>query len=220
MKYLLAIAVFLAGAIFPFALQAQSFHPMPAPQGVVSFRDGGSGFRPFWGRSQPVVLPQFFGYPSNYPFEYFYPGLWPPLDYEYQQASQIAHGDVAAEVAAQEKALLSSQVQALTEELHSLRQTQASRQYAQAPAGPPRAELPPQPSPQPQYRAQQQFPATVFIYRDGREMEVRDYAIFGSTLWVFRGETARKFPLADFNLEASRQVNEEHGVEFPLSDPR
>jgi hypothetical protein len=215
-KYLLAISVFLVGAILPFALEAQSFHPTLAPQGVESFRDGGFGFRPFLGGSQPVVFPPFWGYPSNYPFEYFYPGLWPPLDYEYEQASQIAHGDVAAEVAAQEKDLLSGQVQALTEELHSLQQEQASRQYLQAPATLPRALQPP-PLPQAQSGARQKFPATVFIYRDGREMEVRDYAVFGSMLWVFQGETARKFPLADFNLEASRQVNEEHGVEFPLA---
>jgi len=65
--------------------------------------------------------------------------------------------------------------------------------------------------------AQHEFPATVFVFRDGHEMEVRDYAILGETLWVFKNQTARKFPLADFNIAASRQVNEEHGVEFPVS---
>ncbi len=50
-------------------------------------------------------------------------------------------------------------------------------------------------------------------------MEARDYAILGKTLWVFHGKLAHKFPLSEFNLEASRQVNEEHGVEFPLSVP-
>jgi hypothetical protein len=216
MRCLLAIAVFLAGATFPFTLSAQSFRPTLAPRGVESFH-GGHGFSPFRGGAQPVVFPAFFGYPSNYPFQYFYPGLWPPLDYQYQQASRIAHGDVAAEVAAQEKELLSSQVQALTEELRSLRQEQASRQLMQAPTVLPRAELPLQPSPRARSRAEKKFPPTVFIYRDGREMEARDYAIFGGSLWVFQGQTARKFPLADFNLEASRQVNEEHGVAFPLS---
>jgi hypothetical protein len=50
-------------------------------------------------------------------------------------------------------------------------------------------------------------------------MEVRDYAILGDTLWVFSGETARRFPLADFNIAARRQVNEEHGIGFPVSHP-
>lgn len=220
MRYLLAIAVSLAGAMFPFTLWAQSFHPRIGPQGVGPFYQNDSGFRPLLGGFQPGMLPPFFGYPSNYPFAYFYPGLWPPIDVEYQQASRIAHGNVAAEVADQKKDLLSSQVQALTEEQHSLRQSRASSPYEQAPAVSPRAELRPQTAFRPQAGAEQKFPATVFIYRDGHEMEVRDYAIFGKTLWVFRGGTSRKFPLADFNLEASRQVNEEHGVEFPLSGQR
>lgn len=217
MKYLLAIMVFVAGAMFPFAVSAQSFRLITGSPGPLPFRDGGFTNRSFFGGVRPVVFPPFFGYPSSYPFTYFYPGLWPPLDYEYQQASQIAHGDVAAEVAAQEKAYLTSQVQSLTEELRSLREEQAASRYAPAPGAAPRAELPLQPSRQARSGAEQQFPSTIFVYRDGREMEIRDYAIFGKMLWVFQGQATRKFPLADFNLEASRQVNEEHGVQFPLS---
>ncbi|HXH48045.1 MAG TPA: hypothetical protein VNM47_01605 [Terriglobia bacterium] len=221
MKCLLAIAAFLAGAFLPLAVKGQSVVLTPGSSASGSwvrpepFRDGPSGFRQFGG-SRTVVFPPFFGYPSNYPFTYFYPGLWPPLDVQYQQASLIAHGDVAAEVAAQEKEFLTSQVQALTDEVHSLREQQALRQFAQEPAVAPRPESFSQPVPR---VSQPTFPVTVFIYRDGHEMEVRDYAILGKTLWVFNGQTARKFPLTDFNIAASRQVNEEHGVEFPLSDP-
>ena len=224
MKCLLAIAVFLSGALFPLALSGQSVMLTPGSSSPGSwvrpqpFPDGPSGFRQFGG-SRAVIFPPFFGYPTNFPFTYFYPSLWPPLDVQYQQASLIAHGDVAAEVASQEKEYLSGQVQALTDELRSLREQQTLRQYAQESAPPPRAMLPRQSLPGVEPRTQQAFPVTVFIYRDGHEMEVRDYAIFGEALWVFNGQTARKFPLADFNIAASRQVNEEHGVEFPLSDP-
>lgn len=216
MRYLLAIVVFLAGAILPCPVQAQSFHPVLIPQGVDSYRAGGSGFHPFLRQSQMVVFPPFWGYPANYPFQYFYPGLWPPIDVEYQEASRIAHGNVAAEVAAQQKDLLSSQVQALTEELHSLRERPIPLQSVQAPSASLEAEKPAQASQRAETRLPQKFPVTVFIYRDGREMEARDYAIFGRTLWVFGSDTSHKFPLSDFNLDASRQVNEEHGVEFPL----
>ncbi|HEX5413342.1 MAG TPA: hypothetical protein VFZ27_15935 [Terriglobia bacterium] len=183
-----------------------------APSAPGSFVQAGPFIvRPFGARN--VVFPPFFGYPESYPFTYFYPSLWPPLDVQYQQATLIANGDVAAEVAAQEKEYLSNQVQSLKDELSSLQQ--ASRQ---SPA-PPSAETPgQQPSAQPQSRTQQTFPVTVFVYRDGHEMEARDYAVFGQTLWVFDGQSARKFPLSAFNMAASRQVNEEHGVEFPLSD--
>ena len=217
MKYLLAIVVFVAGAMFPFALRAQSLTLISSSPGPESFHDHGSRFsHPFYGNPRAVVFPPFFGYPSNYPFAYFYPGLWPPLDYEYQQASRIANGDVAAEVAAQEKAYLSSQVEALTNEVRSLRQEQASREYMGAPAGPLRSVRPAQPVPQAEARTEQRFPAVVFVYRDGRQLEARNYAIFGQTLWIFHAETTQKIPLADLNLAASRRLNESRGIEFPL----
>lgn len=218
MKYLLAVALVLAGAIFPLALRGQSVaqtSTLSAPghweKPEVNFNSG-FGYRGFRSASRTVVFPPFWGYPSNYPFAYFYPGLWPPLGVEYRQAYRSAHGDVAAEVAAQRKDDLDSQVQALKDEIQSLREQQAARQGAAHPLS--EALQPPTP---PQPGAEQKFPVTVFVYRDGREMEVRDYAIFGNTLWVFHRHTSRRFPLADFNLAASRQVNEEHGVEFPAS---
>jgi hypothetical protein len=224
MKYLLAISLFLAGTVFPHALRGQSviLTSGPVASGTwvrpAPFLNGSSGFREF-SDSRPVVFPPFLGYPSSYPFTYFYPSLWPPLDEQYEQASRIAHGDVEAEVAAQQKEYLSSQIKALAEEVRSLRQQQAFPQYEQESVGPPRNEGPRQPLPQARPSARHNFPATVFVFHDGREMEVSDYAVMGETLWVFSGQTARKFPLADFNIDASRQVNEEHGIEFPVFRP-
>jgi hypothetical protein len=225
MKFRLAIAIFLAGVFFPLALKGQSITLTSASSASGSwvwpapFRNGPAGFRQFGG-SRTVVFPPFYGYPSSYPFTYFYPSLWLPIEEQYQRARLIANGDVEAEVAAQEKEYLSSQIKALTDEVQSLREQQTARQYAQGPVAAPPAELRRQPMPQAEPRAQRKFPATVFVFRDGHEMEVRDYAIFGETLWVFNGQTARKFPLADFNVAASRQVNEEHGIEFPVSQPQ
>lgn len=208
MRCLLAFAVFVAGALFPLALSGQSAVVVAPSSAPGSWQPGPFIVRPFGARN--IVFPPFYGYPESYPFTYFYPSLWPPLDLQYQQASLIAHGDVAAEVAAQEKEYLSNQVKSLADEVHSLREQQA--------LAPPSAGAPGQPSARPEPRAQQTFPVTVFVYRDGHEMEARDYAIFDEMLWIFDGQTARKFPLSDFNIPASRQVNEEHGVEFPLSD--
>ena len=212
MRCLLAVAVLLAGALSPLALSGQSAMAGAAPSAPGSFVQPVPFIFPTFRRFPTIVFPPFSGYPESYPFTYFYPSLWPPLDVQYQQASLIAHGDVAGEVAAQEKEYLSNQVKSLADEVHSLREEQASRQM------PPSAEAPAQPSARPESRLQQTFPVTVFVYRDGHEMEARDYAIFDEMLWVFDGQTARKFPLSAFNIPASRQVNEEHGVEFPLSD--
>ena len=222
MKSLLAIAALLAGTFSPLALWGQSVILTPGSDASGTwvrpgpYPNGPAGFREFGG-SRSVVFPPFFGYPTSYPFTYFYPSLWPPLDEQYQQASRIAHGDVEAEVAAQEKEYLSSQIKSLTDEVRSLRQEQALRQYAQEPVAQSPDEISPQPQPQPKPAARHEFPATVFVFRDGQEMEVRDYAILGETLWVFEGQTSRRFPLADFNIAASRQVNEEHGIEFPVA---
>lgn len=224
MKYLLALSVFLAGSLFPHTLWGQSviLPPGSAASGgwvrPAPLNIGFSGLPEFDG-SRTVVFPPFFGYPSSYPFTYFYPSLWPPLDVQYEQASRIAHGDVEAEVAAQQKEYLSSQIKALAGEVQSLRQQQALPKFEQESVSPSRNEGPRRPLREARSVVRNEFPATVFVFRDGREMEVRDYAILGETLWVFSEQTARKFPLADFNIAASRQVNEEHGVEFPVSRP-
>ena len=59
---------------------------------------------------------------------------------------------------------------------------------------------------------------TIFVYRNGREFQVTDYAIFGHTLWVFGERTARKIPLDTLNLQASKKLNNERGVSFVLPD--
>jgi hypothetical protein len=55
---------------------------------------------------------------------------------------------------------------------------------------------------------------TVLVYRDGRRREVRNYAIVGPTLYDFADGRSRKVPLAELDLVATHQVNEERGVYF------
>ena len=223
MRHPLATTVFLlVVAAFPLLLKGQTLAPAATSSASATwvrpdpFPGGLFGF-PNFGVTRAVVFPSFFGYPESFPFTYFYPSLWPPLEVQHQLASRIANGDVEAEVAAQEKEYLASKVQALTDEVESLRQEKTYRQYAQTVAQPPPAETSGHGLANSEVSAHRHFPETIFIYRDGQEMAVRDYAILGDTLWVFNGQVAHKFPLTDFNLAASRRVNEEHGVEFPLS---
>ncbi len=58
---------------------------------------------------------------------------------------------------------------------------------------------------------------TVLVFRDGHKQEVRNYAIVGTTLWDFgaRG-AARKIPLSDIDIDATRKANDDRGVEFIL----
>lgn len=55
--------------------------------------------------------------------------------------------------------------------------------------------------------------ATLLIFRDGHRLEVRNYAIMGSTLFILTPER-RKIPLSDLDLQATAQENDDRGVDF------
>jgi len=57
---------------------------------------------------------------------------------------------------------------------------------------------------------------TVLVFRDGHRQEVRNYAIVGQMLWDFGAKGTRKIPLADLDLDTTRKLNDERGVEFVL----
>jgi len=59
-------------------------------------------------------------------------------------------------------------------------------------------------------------PSTILIFRDGRRLEVRNYAVVGKTLWILDEQQARKFPLSALDLPASKRANEARGGEFLL----
>jgi len=71
-----------------------------------------------------------------------------------------------------------------------------------APAGPP--------TPEP---AQ---PPTVLVFKDGRQLQVANYAIVGQTLYDLTAGHPRKVALADLDLEATQKLNEDHGVIFQV----
>ena len=57
---------------------------------------------------------------------------------------------------------------------------------------------------------------TLLVFKDGRKLEVRNYAIVGQTLFDLTPGHARKIALADLDLEATRQQNEDRGITFEL----
>jgi hypothetical protein len=99
---------------------------------------------------------------------------------------------------------LAREVERLTDEVERMREEQAAREQAQ------QAPLQPRPS------IEENTPSTILVFRDGRRSEVRNYAIVSQTLWVFTEQRARKIPLSDLDVEATRKVNAARGVEVPL----
>jgi hypothetical protein len=59
-------------------------------------------------------------------------------------------------------------------------------------------------------------PATVLVFRDQHKQEIRNYAIVGQTLWNFASPRTLRIPLADLDLEATAQANEDRGLNFHL----
>ena len=56
---------------------------------------------------------------------------------------------------------------------------------------------------------------SVLIFRDGRNVEVSNYAIMGQTVYVFDKQT-KKIALADLDLQATIKANDDRGMEFKI----
>lgn len=57
---------------------------------------------------------------------------------------------------------------------------------------------------------------TLLVFKDGRTVEVGNYAIQGATLFDLTPGHKRKIAIADLDLEATRRQNDERGVTFQL----
>jgi hypothetical protein len=57
---------------------------------------------------------------------------------------------------------------------------------------------------------------TLLIFKDGHKLEVGNYAIVGPTLFDLTPGHPRRVTLADLDLEATRQQNDDRGITFQL----
>src|SRR5262249_40515533 len=71
----------------------------------------------------------------------------------------------------------------------------------------------PAPRPEPEQPAAKQ-PQTVLVFKDGRQVDVENYAIVGGTLYDFSEGRTKKVALAELDLAATVKQNDERGVEF------
>src|SRR5258708_5214186 len=58
--------------------------------------------------------------------------------------------------------------------------------------------------------------ATLLIFKDGRKLELGNYAIIGQTLFDLTPGHPRKVALADLDLEATQKQNDDRGVSFQI----
>lgn len=59
-------------------------------------------------------------------------------------------------------------------------------------------------------------PSTVFIFKDGRQLETKNYAIMGQTLYDISGPVVKKVPLADLDSAATLKANDDRGITVKL----
>ena len=76
-----------------------------------------------------------------------------------------------------------------------------------------RAPAPSEPAPQ---AAVSNQPRTVLVFKDGRRLEILNYAIVGSTLYDLSEGLTHKVALAELDLPATVKQNDDHGVDFQL----
>jgi hypothetical protein len=70
-------------------------------------------------------------------------------------------------------------------------------------------------------RPPSELPPAVLIFRDGHQEEVAKYMIVGATISIktdywSTGSWTRKIPIADLNLAATLQANQQRGAKFSL----
>ena len=60
---------------------------------------------------------------------------------------------------------------------------------------------------------------TLLIFKDGRKVELENYAIVGDTLFDLTPGHTRKVALADLDIDSTRKQNDDRGVSFQLPPP-
>lgn len=60
------------------------------------------------------------------------------------------------------------------------------------------------------------MPDTVLVFKDGHQVEVRNYAVIGSTLYDLGPGHRRKIPLSELDLASTAKQNDERGIDFQV----
>ena len=133
--------------------------------------------------------PWLYGDVGWYDTPYYSQPYYPQYDYSGQSYAQ---GD-------QQEHDLEAEVNRLNDEVASLREHQQEMQKSRQP-----------------YSSAALSKPTELVFRDKHTEEIQNYAIVGQTLWVLTAERARRIPLSDLDVAATKKANEDRGSEFDL----
>ena len=201
----------------------------PAPQypvrsQVPSYGGYGHGYSgSYYGHNDHRYQHHRYGY---YAYPYYYPSYGYIYSYPaYDLGFYSDYSSTSDNTAYQQQ--LSNQVSSLSAEMQQLRDENDSlRDYIaehNAPVAAPDRRVPPsvsaplqpdQPMAQRSTEPEKPVIPTVLVFKDGHTLDAPNYAIVDGTIWVLTGQRATKVPLAQLDLEKTKQLNEQRGVEF------
>lgn len=164
------------------------------------------GFSFSYGYPYAAYSPYYYSYP--YPYTYYatpsYPVVYGSSDTSNYQATQQ----------------LSQDVNDLKSEVRDLRDTNDQLRYElnkrATPQQPQQSYAYPRPPVNQPVAQEAEAPPTLLVFKDGRRIEANNYAVVGQTLWVLNSQQAEKYPLSQVDVEESRRLNAERGIEFTV----
>ena len=65
-------------------------------------------------------------------------------------------------------------------------------------------------------RAEAARESTTLVFKDKHREEVQNYAVVGNSLWILDETKASKVPLDDLDLDTTKRVNEDRGIDFDV----
>ena len=145
---------------------------------------------------------RFFGawpYGGYYGYPYYgYSGYYGNDSYSADSHQDYSASDYSA---AYESGRQQAEIDRLENEVDYLREERGTRE-SQASQSRPKADLQP----------------TELVFRDKHTEQVENYAIVGKTFWVLDAQQAKKIPLAELDIGATKKANDDRGVEFQLPE--
>jgi hypothetical protein len=103
-------------------------------------------------------------------------------------------------------AQLAAEVQQLTDEIEDMREEERDRDRSDSRAAAPNTSI----------TAKEPGLPVEFIFHDGRRISATNYAIAGETLWVLDEHAAKKFSVADLDVDATQQANAAKGIDIHI----
>ena len=147
---------------------------------------------------------------TAFPFGYGYLPYYPYYaDYPYTMEPAPATSYSARNDNSYEQDRIDQELQDLQDKVNALREENAASDQGTH-----------QLQPTPEKSKSEPLPPTTLVFRDGRREDVQNYAIVGDTLWILSENRARKRPLADLDVQATKQANSDRGIDFAVPNSR